>query len=247
LDALANTTIRLQDGSDLEIVELVRVVPNKRAVCLATWQSETVYAKLFFGEKSAYYAARDAAGIQALSQAKIATPALRLATQAPEIKADVLVIQAHTSAENLETLMAQATPKRRLQLATQVVEVLAEQHQANLIQTDLYFKNFLLDQTTILTIDGDGIRQYANLSHAKAIENLSILISKLDVLEVEAWLPELLARYQAVNGSLPIEIETIKRSSKKQRTQAVCRYADKKVFRQCTDVNVQNNIHMCRQ
>jgi tRNA A-37 threonylcarbamoyl transferase component Bud32 len=243
LHPYADKNITLANGATLRIDQVVREVPNKRLVCMGFWQNQSVFAKIFLGEKYAIYAQRDARGIAALKQAGIATPTLLLSTQSPEINATILLIQAHLEAENIESLMASGDANVRFELATKVIEAVASHHRANLIQTDLYFKNFLLDGEEVLTIDGDGIRYFDKLSHAKATENLSILISKLDVLEVESWLPKLLLSYQHVNDSLNLNADQVRRQVNACRIKAVNRYADEKVFRQCTDVNVTNGKH----
>jgi tRNA A-37 threonylcarbamoyl transferase component Bud32 len=234
-------TLGLADGSSLVLQQVVRVVQKKRLVCIALWQGEMVYAKLFIGDKAKRYAERDANGIQCLQENHIATPALLNRTQVPKENAEVLLIKAHPQATNIEVVMQKSTGKERLGLALKVVEAVARLHLVNLIQTDLYFKNFLIEDKTVLTIDGDGIRQFSQLSDKQAIGNLSVLLSKLDVLEVEVWLPELLNRYRQVNPKPTLEINQIKRQSKTHRVTVSTQYATKKVFRQCSDVNIREH------
>lgn len=236
---LLNQPIALEDGTDFVAEKVIRTVPNKRIVCLGVWQNQAVYAKFFFGDLRQRYAQRDANGIALLQQNQIPTPALLQRTQAPEQQATVLIIAAHMQANNVEAVMHNANSQERLAIVLHVIETLAKHHLAHLLQTDLYFKNFLIEDKTILTIDGDGIRQFSHLSDQQAIKNLSVLLSKLDVIEVEDWLPTLLSRYHQINPLPNLDHEEIKRQTKRYRTKVASQYATKKVFRQCSDVSVR--------
>jgi tRNA A-37 threonylcarbamoyl transferase component Bud32 len=236
---LLDQLFKLEDGTDFVVKKIIRIVPNKRIVYLGVWQNQAVYAKFFFGASKQRYAKRDADGIRILQKNNIDTPAFLQWTQAINENAEVLLIKAHPQATNIEVVMQKSTGKERLGLALKVVETVAKHHLVNLIQTDLYFKNFLIEDQTVLSIDGDGIRQFSHLSDQKAIENLSVLLSKLDVIEIEDWLPVLLNCYHQVNPKPALAICQIKRQSKTHRINVATQYATKKVFRQCSDVNVR--------
>jgi len=228
--------IKLLDDSELLIEKAVRVVPHKRQVCLGIWQNQTVYAKLFFGEKAAHYAKRDAMGVKALMSASIATPTLLLETQSQNSKVSVLIFNALTNAENVEVVWAKSNSAERLYLAKKLCQTLGAHHLANLMQTDLYLKNFLLAGDEIVTLDGDGIKQFEFITADQAMDNLSILLSKFDVLDVKAWRVQLLEAYQTANPQVRLVPDILKKLSYQYRLEAGRRYADKKVFRQCTDV-----------
>jgi tRNA A-37 threonylcarbamoyl transferase component Bud32 len=127
----------------------------------------------------------------------------------------------------------------RLKLAKQLVKTIAQHHQAGLLQTDLHLKNFLIQDENIYTLDGDGIRKYTRLSEHQAFKNLSVLFSKFDVLDMESWLAGLLKTYSDIRSlhTLP-DATLIKAMANAYRQKTTSDYADKKVFRQCTDVNV---------
>ena len=44
--------LRLADGSQLEVRDVVRTVPGKRLVCRCIWNSQNVYAKIFVGKNA---------------------------------------------------------------------------------------------------------------------------------------------------------------------------------------------------
>lgn len=249
-DSLA-LSVTLTDGSVLDLQTAVRVVPQKRVVALGEWQHQSVYAKLFMGESAKRHAKRDAEGVKALQSAKIATPKLlftgELAHQDDEqgcAEVQVLLLAAHPAAENAEQVYQRANVALKTALARKLVKTVARHHQANLLQTDLYFKNFLIDQGEVLTIDGDGIRQFEQLSDRQKAQNLAVLLSKIDVLDLNAWMPELIQAYQTVQPEVDLEAFALFELANQARLKAASAYADKKVFRQCTDVAVsQSTTH----
>lgn len=246
-DALA-LTVTLSDSSVLDLQTAVRVVPQKRVVALSEWQHQPVYAKLFMGESAKRHAKRDADGVKALQLAKIATPELLfsgvIASQDDEQdcgEVHVLLLAAHSAAENAELLYQRASAALKTALARKLVSTVAQHHKADLLQTDLYFKNFLIDQGDVLTIDGDGIRQFNQLTDRQKKENLAVLLSKMDVLDLQAWVPELIKAYQAVHPELDLDTGVLLAMANQARLKAASAYADRKVFRQCTDVAISQS------
>lgn len=229
-------SINLSDGSSLVCDEVVRVIPNKRLVCKGIWQKKAVYAKLFIDARAAQYFARDLAGVSDLLSAKIATPVLLFQGQTQE-GAHVLVFEAVANSLNAEQVWQKSDAKARFNLAKNLVTEIAKHHHAGLLQTDLYLKNFLVSDNKIYTLDGDGIRKYTRLSKRQTQRNLATLFSKFDVLE-DDWIPELYAAYCAQMGSAHSVLDEVEIWAKTQkiRREVASNYADKKVFRQCTDV-----------
>ena len=232
-------SLNLSDGSNLLCDEIVRVIRNKRLVCRGVRHQKPVYAKIFIGDKNLAYAKRDEAGVKVLRLANIETPSLLCSARIVGNKGHALVFEAIENAKNAEEVWAKLNVKQRLILAKSLVHEIAKHHHARLLQTDLYFKNFLVSDEKIYTLDGDGIRQYTNLSEAQALQNLSVLLSKFDVLEIEIWLADLLKTYaEARDWQLAPDVALIKKITNAHRQKVASNYADKKVFRQCSDVNV---------
>lgn len=233
--------VQLADGSVLTISQVLRYLPNRRLVCIGLWQHQTIFAKLFIGKNAAKYAQRDKAGVMLLSQASIQTPTLlqEIALTAPQGWA--LIFELIAPAENAETLWQCATLASRLTLMQQLVNTVAQHHLAGLLQTDLYFKNFLVQGTHIYTLDGDGIRPLSGMfKKRQQLSNLATLFSKMDVLN-DRWIKELYAQYCQKTG-LPFSLRDdayVPNLTKSIRIKVSSAYADKKVFRQCTDVNIR--------
>ncbi len=235
----ADFVLQLTDLTVLTCQKIVRVVPQKRLVCQALWQGKLVYAKLFFGKNASKYAARDAAGVRWLKQANIDTPRMLYQGKAAEESTQVLIFEAITPASNIEQVWPELNPYHRLVLARKIVAEVAKHHNAGLLQTDLYLKNFLISDDKIYTLDGDGVRKFAHLSREQAVQNLAVIWSKFDVLDIEKWqtvLAETYSTASAWKGAL--DSAKLANMANQHRLQAASDYAEKKVFRQCTDVNI---------
>lgn len=236
---LEQPSLDLDDGSVLSSLQVVRHVPLRRCVCRASWQDRPVYVKLFFGAKAAHYASRDVQGVKALQQAGILTPAILFHGELKQHQAIGIIFKAIVEASNAEEVWLGASEKDQLALGMQLMNTVAEHHEAGLIQTDLYLKNFLIKGDAVYTIDGDGIRSFKKLSKQKALENVCQLLSKFNVLMLNQHLTGLLNQYANARswqeapsaGEIGVQVDEARRK-------ATTSYADKKVFRQCTDVNV---------
>jgi tRNA A-37 threonylcarbamoyl transferase component Bud32 len=245
---LCEFSLEIPRAGKFECLEIVRIVSNKRLVCRGVWQNNPVYAKIFIGKSAQYYALRDRAGIEALQMAKIKTPEL---LRASEVNggAYILIFSAAEHAENAEKIWHNLEEKPRFDLAKKLVQTVALHHQAGLLQTDLYLKNFLVQQNPgqddlIYTLDGDGIRSISPLFQKRQkLGNLATLFSKMDVLD-DGWIAELYAQYCSLVGTVysPIGEAEIRVLTQEIRHQAAKDYADKKVFRSCTDVKVTQSF-----
>lgn len=248
------SAVTLADGSALELLDVVRVVPAKRLVCQGLWRGQAVYAKLFFGKDAAKYLARDKQGVELLLQADIATPPILFTGLSVDGNVHLLLLEAIPSAKNAELYWRDLAldASARFQLTCGLVEQVAEHHRAGLQQTDLYLKNFLIQEThsidvkniKIYTLDGDGIRRLPRLfkTHERR-QNLATFFSKMDVLD-DHWIPQLYALYCERMGDRysPLDEASIWHLTQKIRRQVACGYADEKVFRTCTDVKVRKTF-----
>lgn len=238
----AEFALSLPDASVLSIEKIVRRVPGSRLVCRGLWNGRQVYAKLFIGSEARRHAARDAAGVQRLMDAGIVTPPLLHAGVAGNedgaTSANVLIFAA-IDGENAEDLWLTLDDEGRRQLATRLVAVVASHHNAGLQQSDLYLKNFLVAGDRIHTLDGDGIKPLPRLfAQGVALANLAVLLSKFDVLETQRWLDGLLKTYCSVRTLPPLDAVRTARRVAAQRRKSVDAYANRKVFRNCTDIEV---------
>lgn len=234
------TDLILDDQSALQILSVVRVVTGKRIVCQAIWQGKNVYVKIFLGKGANRYAERDALGVGLLQRAGILTPSLLAISSISLYGARLLIFAEIENTTNVEQQYIQACDSEKHQITLLLVSTLAQHHQHCLVQTDLYLKNFLIKDNQVYTLDGDGIRRLSVFfgKHQK-LKNLAILLSKLDVLET-AHIPEYYRHYCFCSHAVSRERDErkLRKLVEKNRFLAATAYADKKVFRNCSDVSV---------
>jgi tRNA A-37 threonylcarbamoyl transferase component Bud32 len=242
---IKSNDIVLKDKDHLYLKTVVRTVPNKRLVCKALFNNQEVYVKLFFGGHARKYFLRDLAGVNLLLKNNIPTPSIIYSGYTEKENIPVLVLASIENSENAEILLKKYTSAKRLNLAIHLVKTVASHHNANLIQSDLYFKNFLVRNDLVYTIDGDGIKGNLVLKRKKYLGNLALLLSKLDVVDLKRWLPKLLTAYSQARFTKPsIKCIEMNKLINQYRIKVSNDYADIKVFRQCTDVKVEKDKYL---
>ena len=229
---------------------VVRTVPHQREVVRGTWQGQhrapqKVYAKKFTGARAAQHFARDLSGVSDLIAANIPTPPLLYQGMAQD-GAYLLVFAEIVDAPNAEQVWKNLNTNTYFDLTEKLVKIVAQHHNAGLLQADLHLKNFLIADHIIYTLDGDGIRPLSRLFRKYQTQrNLATLFSKMDVLG-DDWMDKLYETYCQHVGIAysPFDEAEIWSLTQKIRRQTASDYADKKVFRQCTDVTVlrQNSL-----
>lgn len=232
----------------LTVEQLVRTIPNRRYVCFGVFNHQPVYAKIFTGKSAAVYALRDKAGAELLQQAQILTPQLLLARELDD-GAYILIYAAVENSQNAEQVWRSSDADHRFLLMRQLLQTVASHHQAGLQQTDLHLKNFLVEKhageaDAIYTLDGDGIRRlWPWFRQRQQLRNLATLFSKMDVLD-DGWIAGLHAEYCSQLGlaSSPEAEAKAWYLTQQIRDQVAAGYADKKVFRSCTDVKVTKSF-----
>ena len=237
--------ILLKNAPPIEVEAVVRTVPQQREVVRGLWNNQAVYAKKFTGSRAKKHIERDIDGVRLLSNANIATPTLLFEGETEAENGFVAVFATIDSALNVEVAYAQLDKNARFSLMQSLVKTVAQHHRAGLIQTDLYFKNFLVVTASqaIYTLDGDGIRAINALFKTKQqLSNLSTLFSKMDVQD-DIWIEDLYQLYCSETG-LHFSVAgaaNVWALTQRIRAKVSRGYADKKVFRNCTDVKVSHS------
>ncbi|HLD08415.1 MAG TPA: lipopolysaccharide kinase InaA family protein, partial [Methylophilaceae bacterium] len=242
---LATFSLALSGGYDFECEEIVRCVPGKRLVCRGKLDGQSVHAKLFIGRQDKRHAARDLRGVRALADAGIPVPSVLFVGAMADGMGEALIFITVPDSVNAEqALHGLGEQSDRAALAKKLVVEVARHHQAGLIQTDLYLKNFLLQGEQIYTLDGDAIRKLpAFFSRHRALSNLALLLSKFDVGDEAAWLPGLLDDYAKARGwNAAPDMAAMNKCVAAHRRGMVGHYADEKVFRQCSDIEVEKDF-----
>ncbi|MDD2874503.1 MAG: lipopolysaccharide kinase InaA family protein [Azoarcus sp.] len=204
--------IRLEDGREVQLIRLLRVLPGKRVVGEAMLDGEHVLAKLFVDKRSARYWSRERAGITALSKAGIPTPAALLAQALPD-GGHVLLTQFLRDARSLLEVWHSLPDIRpgaedAIEALAPAFALLGQLHASSLTHSDLHFGNFLQHANRLLLIDGDAVQAHREtpLASAAAARDLAMLIAQLP----RTWdgeLAPLLDAYRRNNPHMPSPAE----------------------------------------
>lgn len=222
----------------LVCAEVVRIIPGKRLVAFAIWGGQEVAVKLFYEKgKSKRDCQRDVFGSETLMQANVPTPKLLFKGTADKKKhIQVLIYQKITQAKSIEILwLEKQNPEELLPLLHAATIEIATQHVLGILQIDLHFKNFLVTEKAIYTLDGGKISKFDHpLDKKISMEYLSLFLVQLGV-GVSQLQKKLFDIYTQSRGWLlkPADIEYFERMMLKNNRQRLQRYG-KKVFRTCS-------------
>jgi tRNA A-37 threonylcarbamoyl transferase component Bud32 len=190
-------TLQLTGGQSFAGIKVVRMVTNRRMVVLGMWQGRPAVAKLFFDpHRAKRHMEKDLVGIKILQKNKIPTPGLYYEGTCLNKKIYVLIFERVLNSQGLDEIW-QNKPSIKSILPTlkSIAIELATQHVLGVKQNDLHFKNFLLRDQTIYTLDGGGVCQLVGPLNAKeSIENVALFLSQLGV-SVEHYQDELFKHY----------------------------------------------------
>lgn len=177
------------NAKELICKRVVRCLPGKRRVCLATWGDEQVVAKLFLSTKHAKrHWLREESGARALLDRGILAPPLLYSGPIPnaverparEGISFILIFKRIAPALTLAEAWGTANDDKRWSLVRSLVRVLAAHHRAGLAHRDMHFGNFLVQGEDIFTLDGDQVDVLdAPLNKRRALKNLGLLFAQL--------------------------------------------------------------------
>ena len=199
-------------GGDLQLQQLLRVLPGQRYVALAQWQGRPVLAKLLVGNKAARHFQRELDGARQLAEQGLNTPQL-LADGLRDGEGGWLLFEYLQGAESLWDAwravenQALLSAEQQAVLASALASI-AQMHRQGLWQADLHLDNLLQHDGQLYVIDGGGVQvEIAGqpLSRKRVLENLGVFFAQLPV-ELTPFIEELLVHYllnQAASASAP--------------------------------------------
>lgn len=229
-------TYQLADGRALHCQETVRLLPDKRQVCLGTLDESPVFAKLYLDpRRGKRHWQRELAGLTAFREGGILTAELLYAGEVADKGWPVIVLARIPEPLSLKDAWAQADTDRREQLLLQMTLLLARHHKAGILQMDLHLDNFVLSGDDIYSLDGAGVISISRgLGPDSSLENLALFLAQL-LPEWASRAPALYERYMAERGwKKGPGGEDLLRRVRRQRKVRWREYRDK-LFRDCTD------------
>jgi tRNA A-37 threonylcarbamoyl transferase component Bud32 len=226
-------------GGDLQLQQLLRVLPGQRYVALAQWQGRPVLAKLLVGNKAARRFQRELDGARQLAEQGLNTPQL-LADGLCEGEGGWLLFEYLQGAESLWDAWRAVEHQPLLSVDQQAVLAsalasIAQMHNQGLWQADLHLDNLLQHDGQLYVIDGGGVQvEIAGqpLSRKRVLENLGVFFAQLPV-ELTPFIEELLVHYLLVNGEHALPLEALLGEVAKVRKWRLRDYL-RKAARDCT-------------
>ena len=230
--------LALTDSKDtLFCHEIIRVIPGKRLVAFGTYAGKPVVAKLFYEPgNAARHVRREHAGIKALLDRSVLTPQLHYFGMAKGGKVYVLIFERITQADSLETIWQnRSSIKELLPLLHALMIELATHHVLGILQHDLHFKNFLIKNKHIYTIDGGDLQVFDRpLTKKDSLDNLGLFFSQLGV-GTEDLQTALFQIYAEARSFLVKKYDLVYLNAAQEKWTAIrWEQFSKKIFRSCT-------------
>lgn len=222
---------KLTEQDAVSCRQALRVIPGKRLVCTGTWGALPVIIKLYFDpQKARRHWQTSHAGARAFLEKNLPAPAILYAGKLPEARIYVLIFQFLSKAVRLDTAFQQAassTEHRRLQ--KMLMACLARHHEQGLLQGDQHLGNFLLDNETLFSLDGDQVRSFSTPAPLKAsFTNLAAFFAVFPP-EQDADIPVLFEYYCAQRQLSPSNstLRRVKRQTRRIRLRRLKQYLRK--------------------
>lgn len=237
-----------QQPTRLTCETILRYLPGKRLACQALWEGQRVLAKFFFEEAKARLAFEtEYLHVSKLTKKQISTQTVLCAGKGNTIKlngveqfldTDSLYVLLYTflhKAKTLKEYWAKAELTQKKIIFCQLLKTIAHHHQQGVIQTDLHFGNFLVEDLTITTIDAATIQFKAALDRKQSLQQLGLVLAQATPSLNDILIETLPVYFEARNWPAPSaqEKKTIEHYRDKQHKH-ISRNHLKKIFRDCS-------------
>ena len=244
----ADMHVSLTADTPLVIRQWLRILPEKRLVGCGDWNGRQVLAKLFIATGAERHWQREKAGIEALQQASIATPAL-LASGELAGGGRYLLTEYLSGSHSLQQLWEQLPdplPNSPEALASlqRALHTIAAMHAQGLTQADLHLGNFLQDGQQLYVIDGDAIEAPlpgTSVGLKTVQNNLGLFFAQLTP-QWDSQVEYLLQSYLSCNPMPGLESQHLLAAVAAQRQIRMDNFLDK-TLRDCSQFAVATSGH----
>ena len=224
-------------GETIECIQMLRLLPGKRAVMKAHWQERTVLVKLLpdtpFGRRTVR---RELAGHEILKAAGVLTPDL-LFTARDGGQSQVLVFEFLQHAQPLGEVWRTQTD-RRLSVAAEALELVALLHRKGCYHTDLHLDNFLLAGGLMYVVDAASVTSRRCAGYGKwQRDNLALFLAQFTPVWRET-ITGFLAQFYAEAATDHALEKAVERAWRRRKS----RYL-KKCFRESSEFSTHSNWH----
>jgi tRNA A-37 threonylcarbamoyl transferase component Bud32 len=219
---------------DLEILDILRILPGKRLTAVASMNGEKVVAKLFFHPQAwKRKLNKELAGMQEFEQHRLASPKV-LSQHSIKGSGAVILIEYLETGINLADYFANekaVTSSEGKKVWSLLFNALCSCHNTGLWQGDMHLGNYMLFQDQLYLVDGGDVHRLSKpLQKYRRLENIADFISQFPV-SFDAHADLMLDSYQAdYKEFCSADLAKIRPRVQSLRIQRLCDF-EKKVFR----------------
>ena len=188
-----------EEPSLMTIEKILRLLPGRRIVALATQREQKYLVKLFIGRFAERYANREIKGVLAIEGAGVRTPFFEWRACLKAGGGEVLAFEYIEQASNLIEEWEKADEEKRPSLIQEVIRELARLHENGVVQKDIHPGNFLFRSRRIFIIDGGKVIRRYQLRKAQSLDNLALFIAQFQSRD-EDLISDLLMIYEVARG-----------------------------------------------
>lgn len=157
---------------------ILRILPKKRLVVCGTWNNQSIVAKIFF-EKAKTHILKETKGVRALIESGIDTPKILFSGSSFKNNIQILIFERIFQADDFQNSW-ETKSKDLPEIMDRLTTELATQHVLGILQHDLHFKNFLINENKIFTIDAADIeKRLIPIGKKESLINLALFFSQL--------------------------------------------------------------------
>lgn len=228
-------TLTLADGQTLQCLEVLRLLPRKRAVMKARWQGQTVLVKLMLNTMSGRRGIRrELAGFHSLKNATITTPNLLLTAQDSNGNYILIFEFIEQTVKLFDRWLNK--PEQRVEIASTVLGLIARLHRKGCQHTDPHLNNFLLIGDQIYVVDVASIKHRRGTRYSQwQRKNLAFFLSFFPPLQRTILLEQLVLNYAEATTDAKLE-QAVDQQWQKRKS----RYL-KKCLRECSEFSRHAN------
>lgn len=220
----------------IEINEIIRIVPGKRLVGRAKWQGAIVIVKIFFAPlRWRPNLSRDIFGINLLRKRGLRAPDILHDGIISDNKGAALILEYVQGSETIGEFFKKAESASERQVwSSKMMRAIGVCHRRGLWQSDIHMDNFLQSKSHIYYLDGGGIRKLQDSSNIDLIcNNIALFLAQFPV-ENDQNIAALLKEYCNENKQLnTLNKNLIAVKVREARNLRISNY-EKKLFRSTT-------------
>jgi hypothetical protein len=155
-------SLRLADHEPVICQRGFRIIQGKRIVCSGLWGRTPVVVKLYFDPgKALRHQQKSLSGAMAFLDNTLPAPQVLYSGKIPQEPVYIILFEYLADSLRLDTALARATDTQaRLELKKRLIACVSAHHRQGIVQADPHPGNFLVQNTTLFSLDGDQVRSF---------------------------------------------------------------------------------------